>query len=120
MVELFDNAAEIADPVAVAVREAARIDLIDDGVAPPGDIRCLREAHKLAETCCAIDNAPRKHPAILSWPGPPLQFGTPRLGLALPVIERKHGASPRYSAALSPFRLAVLDTELLRLGRLFL
>ena len=29
------DAGEVADPVAVAVGEAARIDLVDDGLAPP-------------------------------------------------------------------------------------
>ena len=37
MVEVAPDAFEVTDPVAVAVTEAARIDLVDDRVLPPGN-----------------------------------------------------------------------------------
>ena len=35
VVEVVDDARQVADPVAVAVGEAARVDLVDDATAPP-------------------------------------------------------------------------------------
>ncbi len=35
MVEMRDDAGEITDPVPVAVRERARVDLVDDARLPP-------------------------------------------------------------------------------------
>ena len=35
VVEVREDAAQVADPVAVGVREAARPDLVDDGALPP-------------------------------------------------------------------------------------
>ena len=44
MVEMRDDAREVTDPVAVGVRERARVDLVDDARLPPlerrsGDVR---------------------------------------------------------------------------------
>ena len=44
MVEPPPDALEIADPVAVAVLERARIDLVDDGALPPM-ARAVRGCH---------------------------------------------------------------------------
>jgi hypothetical protein len=38
VVEALGHAAQVSDPVAVRVLERARVDLVDDGVAPPGGL----------------------------------------------------------------------------------
>ena len=38
VVDAPDDAAQVADPVTVRVGEAARVDLVDDGLAPPGRV----------------------------------------------------------------------------------
>ena len=38
MIETIDHAAEVADAVAVGVRERPNVDLVQDALAPPGGI----------------------------------------------------------------------------------
>jgi hypothetical protein len=40
VIQPLDDAGQVADAVAVAVLEAARIDFVDDGVVPPFQGRC--------------------------------------------------------------------------------
>ena len=44
--QALEHAGEIADPVAVRVGEAAHVDLVDDGVAPPARIAPRRRAQR--------------------------------------------------------------------------
>jgi len=39
VVQPVDDAGQVAHPVAVGIEEAARVDLIDDGAAPPGNLQ---------------------------------------------------------------------------------
>ncbi len=76
MVELRGDAGEIADAVAVRIREAARIDLVDRRAAPPGhfarrsgglvphDLSCHRTPHSRA-----AGQSRERSPARLLRPG---------------------------------------------------
>ncbi len=45
MIEMRGDAGQVADPVAIRVREAARIDLVDDCALPPGLVLGRASAH---------------------------------------------------------------------------
>jgi hypothetical protein len=90
IVELADDAAKVADPVAVRVREGAHVDLVDDRFAPPG-------AHCVVwQVISLIGFAFRPHFR-------PLRFAVPHLGEAS-AAARGAAQSPQNFA---PSRLSL-------------
>ncbi len=58
VVEMLDDPSEVADPVAVRVREGPNVDLVQDPVAPPSGIVVRHEP-----SIPAVPNAARHYPA---------------------------------------------------------
>ncbi len=100
IVELGQQAGEIAMAVAVAVAETADIDLIDDGAAPPGD------GHSFLPRCCG-GGAERSEAEGVSTasirpvvPPPPLQRGRKGVG-DIALKPRSRGRRPSTPGRIS-------------------
>jgi len=83
IVQAFDDAGQVAHAIAVGIQETARVDLIDDGTAPPWRLRHWGPPSGFHGTREGARNEPDK----LSW-------APPAVGLHAYVFTPDGGASP--------------------------
>ena len=83
MIEPSAHAFEIADAVPIRVLEGPRIDLIDDGAAPPGAFARITARHRQNPPSCRSHSG-KIHP---SWYGPDKGFPFVGKGLTPNIVE---------------------------------
>ena len=71
MVEVAGDARQVADPVAIAVGEAARVDLIDHGASPPGPLAAVLHHACLMPGCAPAPRRKRCGERASRRPTPP-------------------------------------------------